>query len=155
MQKVIKMLYKTCPGCNKPISYEKKYCDECQIKHDEKVKLYRSKSNKIYNSEKRNKDNNDFYHSLSWIRLSDTCRKKFYYLDIWSYYYENKIEYGDICHHIEELNKNKSRALDITNLIYLTQAHHNMIHDMYKINYGGMKSKLFELIDKWNKEIKG
>lgn len=148
------MLNKTCPKCNKIIPYEQHYCEECQKVHDKEIAIYRSKSNKKYNAELRDKTSNDFYHSVAWTRLTEQCKTKYKYLDIWSYYYENKIEYGDICHHVEELSKNKSRALDINNLIYVTQKHHNMIHDMYKLNYGGMKAKLFELIDRWNKEIK-
>lgn len=147
------MLYKTCPKCNNKITYELKYCEVCQVIHDNESLMHKSNSNKYYNTEIRDKERSDFYHNISWTRLAEQCKKNFFYLDIYSYYYENKIEYGDISHHIEELEKNDKRKLDINNLIYLTQSHHNHIHAMYKKNYGGMKQILFNLVERWNKEM--
>lgn len=148
------MLYKTCPKCNCNIPYEKQYCEICEKIHDRDLKVYKSRMNKQYNIDIRDKESIDFYHSVAWTRLTALCKDRYKNLDIYSYYYDHKIEYGEICHHIEEVSKNKDRVLDIDNLIYVTREHHNEIHSMYKKNYGGMKQILFNLIDRWNNEMK-
>lgn len=67
---------------------------------------------------------------------------------------EGKIEYGNICHHIEELKDNQDRILDIDNLIYVTERHHNMIHSLYDNGKKElMQKKLFELVNRWKEEI--
>lgn len=148
------MLYKTCSKCNIKITYDKKYCDICQVIHDKETQLYKSIANKKYNKEARNQESNEFYHSMAWQILSEACKKRFVYIDIYSYYVEKKIIYGEISHHIIELTKDKSKGLDINNLIYLSIANHNKIHELYKKDYEGTKELLFNLVDRWKGEMK-
>lgn len=141
-------LKKQC-RCGKIIDYSMKYCDECE----DKVKQYKKDNNRYYDKNIRNKDSATVYHSVQWNRLTEQCKNRFKGLDIYSYYMLGEIEYGMLCHHIEEITINDSRKYDLENLIYLTGSNHNSIHAMYKQDYEGTKKVLFELIERWKKEF--
>lgn len=141
-------LKKQC-RCGKIIDYSAKYCDECE----DKVKQTKKESNQYYDKNIRNKDSSEIYHSVEWNRLTEQCKNRFKGLDVYSYYILGKLEYGSLCHHIEEITLNKDRRYDLENLIYLSNSNHNMIHSLYKKDYEGTKKMLFELVSRWKKEF--
>lgn len=141
-------LKKQC-RCGKIIDYTDKYCSECE----DKVKETKRDSNRYYDKNIRNQDSKAVYNSKQWNRLTEQCKDRFKGLDIYSYYILNEIEYGNICHHIEEIVLNDRRQYDIENLIYLNSSNHNIIHSMYKNDYEGTKKMLFELVERWKKDI--
>ena len=137
-------LLKTCPKCSKLISYELNLCAEC---NKDKYKYDKT----------RDKYKVNFYHSKEWLHTVELVKNKYKQLDIYEYYINNAIVYGNISHHIEELTDNKARRLDITNLIYLTTENHNKIHALYnksKESKIATQQLLFNLINKWNEEMK-
>jgi hypothetical protein len=136
-------LLKTCPRCSKLISYELNLCEECN-------------RDKYEYDKTRDKYKVNFYHSKEWLHTVELVKLKYKQLDIYEYYINHAIVYGNISHHIEELTYNKARRLDITNLIYLTTENHNKIHALYNKSIESKKETqrmLFELIEKWNKEM--
>jgi 5-methylcytosine-specific restriction enzyme A len=142
-------LKKLCRCGKKVIDYKDKYCDECS----KKINKEKSEKNRLYDKECRNKDSSAIYHSKEWSRLTELCRSRFNRLDIYSLYVLNSIEYGTICHHIEEVTDSKERIYDLQNLILLSGSNHNTIHYLYKKDYEGTKKMLFELIERWKKEM--
>lgn len=143
-------LKKECK-CGRIIDYSDKCCPNCE----DKMKENKKDSQRYYDKNIRNQDSKAVYHSIQWDYLTTQCKVKFKGLDIYSYYVLDKIEYGYICHHVEEITVNKDRQYDITNLIYLSKSNHNIIHGLYKNDYEGTKKMLFELIGRWNKEFIG
>jgi len=142
-------LKKEC-RCGNIIDYSAKYCEECESK----VKQNKRDSNRYYDNNIRNKESAAVYQSIQWDYLTTQCKVRFKGLDIYSYYMLDKIEYGSICHHIEEITINKDRKYDLENLIYLSSSNHNMIHGMYKQDYKGTMSMLFKLVERWKAEIR-
>lgn len=141
-------LKKEC-RCGNIIDYSVKCCPDCA----DKIKESKRDTQRYYDKEIRNQDSKAVYHSIQWDYLTTQCKVKFKGLDIYSYYVLGTIEYGNICHHIEEITINKDRQYDISNLIFLSSSNHNIIHGLYKQDYEGTKKMLFELVERWKKEF--
>ena len=88
-------------------------------------------SNKNYDKFSRNKESASFYATGQWKRLTKTCKDKFKGLDIYSYYIDGKLKYGDLSHHIVEISEDKNRSYDIDNLIWLSDSTHKTVHVAY------------------------
>lgn len=146
---LIMALKKCCPKCGRIIDYSAKYCDECS----KNVAKSKKDNNRYYDKNLRNKESTKVYHSKEWDMLTEQCKSRFKGLDIYSYYVLGKIECGSICHHIEEITNNKERIYDLENLIYLSNGNHNVVHSLYKKDYEGTMKMLFELVDRWKKEM--
>ena len=137
--------------CGNIIDYSNKYCEKCKVIADRE----KSDRNKYYDKNLRNKESSDIYHSPEWQQLTQECKNKFKGIDIYSLYVNDVLEFGSLSHHIEEVTKNKLRVYDITNLIWLTDKNHKLIHKLYKKDYKVVKKMLFELIDRFNKQYGG
>lgn len=132
------MLMKVCGRCGKKIEATKT-CECSKSRH------------KVYDREYRNKDNAEFYHSKAWKQLTKLCKLKANGLDMYELEVNGKIVKGTLSHHIEELEDNKDRALDITNLIWVSEKTHNYIHSVYnksKEDKNKLKALLFKIINK-------
>ena len=73
-------------------------------------------------------------------------------MDIYSWYKYGRIEAGRIVHHIIPIKDDYSRRLDLTNLIYLTDANHKIIHARYEESEqkkGEVQQELFRMIECW------
>lgn len=138
-----------CPRCGEVIDYSMRYCNECS----KNIKKMKAESNRYYDKNIRNKESTEVYHSKEWDMLTEQCKSRFKGLDIYSLYILGKIEYGNISHHIEEIAINKERIYDLENLIYLSSSNHNVVHSLYKKDYEGTKKILFELVERWKKEM--
>ena len=137
-------LMTTCNKCNKKIPYGKSMCDKCE-------ELYKYDYDK-----RRNSYSKAFYQSKEWHNTLEKIKIKYKCLDIYEYYINGTIIYGDIGHHIEELRDNKNRRLDIRNIIYLTIENHNKIHALYNKSTESkieVQKLLFNLVNKWNEEM--
>ena len=113
----------------------------------------KKESQRVYDREQRK--NADFYSSKEWVRLTELCKNKFKGLDIYRLYKYRVYTSGELSHHVEELNDNKERALDIKNLIYLSDESHREIHTAYnksKEDKRVMQEYLFEIIKQYEKE---
>lgn len=132
------MLMKVCGKCGKKIEATKT-CECSKSRH------------KVYDREYRNKEHAEFYNSKAWKQLTKLCKLKANGLDMYELEVNNKIVKGTLSHHIEELEDNKDRALDITNLIWVSEKTHNFIHAEYnksKENKDKLKALLFKIINK-------
>lgn len=138
---------KICPRCRKVYSYDDKVCPNgCSDKT-------KRESDKVYDQEQR--VNQDLYNSREWKFLRDNCRKKFSGLCIWSLYKEKRIIQGKLTHHIVPVEDNKKKALDPMNLIYLSDAAHREIHELYEEDKEGTQSLLFDYIREWEESDEG
>ena len=144
------MLKRIC-RCGIIIDYSQKYCDKCTVIAEQ----HKSDRNKYYDENIRNKESSDIYHSSEWQQLTQECKSKFKAIDVYSLYVNDILEFGSLSHHIEEVTKNKARAFDLTNLIWLTSDNHTFIHKLYRKDYEGTKKMLFELVDRFNKQYGG
>lgn len=138
-------LKKLC-RCGKIIDYTDKYCVECTNKHLQEKK----DTNKYYDINHRK--NKDIYSDTIWRKLTEICKNKFNGIDIYSLFVYNKLVYGSLSHHIVEVDEDKNRIYDISNLIYVSDASHREIHSAY--NKGGrvkkdMQELLFSLITRY------
>ena len=133
------MLMKLCARCGKKIPSNAK-CDCVKERH------------KIYNREYRDNESADFYNSKQWKTLRNICKLKANGLDLYELLVNNKYVKGTLSHHIEELKDNKSRALDINNLIWISDKTHNYIHAQYDKSAEdkkNMQNKLFDILNKY------
>ena len=112
------MFYKLCGSCGNKIKIDE-VCS-CKARRD-----------KAYDRERRDKSKANFYHSKAWKQLTKQCKLRDNGLDLFQLKLNNKIVKGELSHHIEEIGDNPSRKLDLTNLIYVSQATHNFIHSVY------------------------
>lgn len=130
-------ILKMCNRCNKVLAYSK-VC-ECYARYQQ------------YDVDRQ--DKHSFYKTKEW----NAIRKKVIYLcnsiDIYSYYNDNKIEYGRTVHHIVPITEDWSKRLDIDNLIYLTESNHRKIHERMNQRKEEVEKELRELKVKWKKEI--
>lgn len=144
------MLYKICSTCKERYEYisrNSKCSNGCMDKN-------KKERNKNYDKFSRNKDSASFYATGQWKKLTKECREKFKGLDIYSYYINNEIVYGNLSHHIIELVEDKSKAYDLNNLIWLSDNSHTVVHTAYKCGEKIKMQKLLKnLIDMYEREF--
>lgn len=131
------MLMKICGRCGKKIAQGSKY--SC-------VK----ERHKLYDKEYRNKNAANFYHSKAWKEMTKLCKLKANGLDLYELVINKRIIKGTLSHHIEELEDNRARALDITNLIWVSDKTHAFIHSEYNKsleNKRKLQQKLFLIVN--------
>ena len=117
------VICKYCDKCHKRIRIGEK-CG-CRYKHDHKVCI-----------------DDDFYKSVEWRNARSKCIELCCGLDLYSLSM-GKIEFGYTVHHIEPLDIMPRLALVQTNLIYLTESNHRIIHELYKKgHYGELTTQL-------------
>ncbi|WP_462351188.1 endonuclease [Fusobacterium varium] len=133
------MLYKICGSCGN------------KIKHDE-ICPCRKKRGRGYDRENRNKVNAKFYNSREWKKLTRLCKLRANGLDLYELEINKRIVKGSLTHHIEELEDNRGRALDINNLIWVGDRTHAFIHAEYEKSSEAkekMQEILFKIIKKY------
>lgn len=73
----------------------------------------------------------DFYKTGDWIKARAKCIQDCCGLDLYSLYVHGVIEYGFTVHHIEPINITPELRLTQSNLIYLTESNHQIVHSLY------------------------
>ena len=73
-----------------------------------------------------------FYVCNDWRRLREKAIQLYDGIDIYAYYVQHRIMTADMVHHIEEVEDNWNRRLDISNLIPLSNTNHGIISALYK-----------------------
>lgn len=124
-----------CPRCRTVYSYDFK---ECPLGCNKKNK---KESDKIYN--KCQRVNQDFYDSKEWRILREACKNRFSGICIWTLYKHKRMVKGRVAHHIVPVEINKNLALNIDNLIYVSDEAHREIH----LNLDTSSSKEFGLLN--------
>ena len=118
-------------GCQK-----RRYQEEDKYTKDDKYKL--------------------FYKSRSWNRARDIAIDFYGGLDIYSLYVLGRMEYGQTVHHIIPLKECWKRRTDVSNLIYLTESSHQIIHNIMiqgETQKQEVISLLFSLVERYRQEM--
>ena len=104
-----------------------KYCDRCrrQLRIGEKCPYCFKARNKSYAKD-------DFYQSSEWLKARKLCIELCCGLDLYSLYHNDTIEYGYTVHHIEPVEVSPQLRLEQSNLIYLSESSHQVVHNLYK-----------------------
>lgn len=102
-----------------------KYCDKChkRLKIGEKCTCTYKTDHKICSDD-------DFYNTSDWHKAREQCKMLCCGLDLYSLS-QGRIEYGFTVHHIEPINLKPDLRLVQSNLIYLTESNHRIIHGLY------------------------
>lgn len=144
-------LKKLC-RCGKVIDYTDKYCDKCTDKYEQDIKY----KNRLY--DKQYRKNKEIYHSKEWVKLVELCKQRYQYIDIYEYYVNHQLVYGNLCHHIMPVEENKDRIYDLDNLIYLSNSSHALIHSEYDKSdktKKKMQKILIDCVERWKQEGRG
>lgn len=105
-----------------------------------------------YDMNHRNKESISFYHSNQWKHMQALVKMACHGLDMYAFYVEHRLVKGRIAHHIIPISQEPDRALDMGNLIYVSDSSHKKIHDAYSKSDDDknlMQKKLFSI----NKKI--
>lgn len=111
-------LYKRCSRCGKRIAVG----SSCTCTNKRHTATRRQVSDK----------ENKFYSSAEWKKLRQQAIDYYFALDIYSYYKNNLIEFGETVHHIIPIREDFDKRNDIKNLIFLTESNHQRIHELMK-----------------------
>lgn len=130
------MLSKICSYCGKRISIASS-CP-CMAK-------LKCKAQKHY---KYNEGVKKFYSTKEWNDARERCIARCYGIDLYSFFMLNKIEYGEVVHHIVPLLDDYSKRIDIDNLIFLTERNHKLIHSLYEHSYDKTMNMLKSLLNR-------
>ena len=86
--------------------------------------------------------------------MTALCKLKANGLDLYELVINNNIVKGTLSHHIDELEEARDKALDINNLIWISDKIHSYIHSEYNKNLESknkMKEVLFNIIKNYYK----
>lgn len=114
---VIFMLMKICGKCGKKLLQNRR-CP-CQ-----------NERHKLYNSARRDKEKNTFYHSKQWREIAEQVKARANGLDEY-FLAQGILEKGSTVHHIYTLDERPDLKLSTDNLIYVSAKTHNWIHAEY------------------------
>lgn len=155
---------KRCSRCMKvSINATEKYCDKCMIEYNKQQQESRKqyykkgtyKQSHLYkmSHDEEYKEKVAFYKSDTWLQCRDRVLVRCKGIDLYDYYINGVFSLGRVVHHIVPRKEDKSRQYDVDNLIALTNTNHNKIHDMYKTDKENIQKMLFELLDRWDREM--
>lgn len=141
-------------GCTRILKDNNKYCTYhkklYEKENKERYKEY--KARRLHNEEQQRFQK--FYNCEAWKRLRELAINDTVAIDVVDYYMMGQINQGERVHHIIELNQDFNKRLDRTNLIYLTERNHRIVHREYcNGNKAKMQELLFSLKIKFMKEF--
>ena len=117
------------------------YCE----KHAKVKQQDNRRRNRKYKQQRNDQKEQHFYKSAI----------VFYFgMDIYEYYTTGRIAEGYTAHHIVELKEDWSKALDVNNIIYLTESNHQLIHEKYKKSKKQVQRLLYEMILRFYEEFR-
>ena len=129
---------RVCPICGKVHEIGQR-CPKAGNRHKE------------YDKEHRNARKRMFYHSRRWHKMRDLVKAKFNGLDAYQFTVNHVMIPGTTIHHIIPLSDDPSKAMDIGNLILLSDATHNFIHSKYRTEEKVNIQKFLKIIvDEWD-----
>ena len=139
------MLMRECPVCGKT----HRQGERCP---------YAGARQQEYDANHRSKESILFYHSNQWKRMQALVKMACHGLDMYAFYVEHRLVKGRIAHHIIPISQEPGRALDMGNLIYVSDSSHKKIHDAYAKSDDDkkiMQKKLFSINKKIFHEAEG
>lgn len=139
------MLLRICNYCGKRIPVGQQ-CD-CKPSRERDAAANRA-AQRRYDRFHRDKEAAAFYASVSWHRTRQTVWARAFGLDEYIYHTTGKAVPADTVHHIVELNEDKGRAYDLSNLICVSKQTHKQIHLQYRKRNckKEMQNKLFAAV---------
>lgn len=121
-----------------------KYCEYCH-----KVMPYEHECTKKIKYTSTEKKTNPFYLSKQWTDKREHIKRKCFGLDVYDLIVNHTVTYGRIVHHIVPLNDNQHLKLSDSNLIFLSDSNHQLIHEMLNQNYISTINMLTECLKKF------
>jgi len=119
-----KMLVKICDNCGRRL----KQNESCRCRH------------RLYDKTQRNQEKAKLYHSPAWSKIVKRVKERANGLD--EYELANgRLCKGNLAHHIYTIEDRPDLKLTLSNLIYVSNATHNMIHGEYEKG-GEQKQKM-------------
>lgn len=113
------MLTKICGKCG--ARYSGACCPHCEAKRQ-----------KNYDRSERNKDRAAFYKSKAWQTMTALCKARCHGIDMFELNQTGRVVMGRLSHHIIPVEDDIGRALDINNLIWVSDHSHQIIHAAYE-----------------------
>ena len=144
-------LKKQCPRCGVKIDITQQSCDMCSEHYSEKKKA----AYRMYDEKKRDKAAHAFYLSQKWKTLRELILNRYAFIDVYLYYTTGQVQKADTVHHIIEISEDDNKKLDPNNLIPVTRKTHEKIHRMYRDNKKATQELLFNLLRRWEDNMKG
>lgn len=133
-------IYKRCDKCGRRLPLGTK-CPCIKQRHKE------------YDNTRRNKHRAKIYGGKRWQDTREFVMEMYAGMDLYSYFVLHKIEPANTVHHIIPLEEDESKAYDVSDLIPLTNAHHQEIHKrMENGEHDEVIAELKELVDRYRKE---
>ena len=124
----------TCPFCMGETML-KRICDICgRTVAQGKPCPCRASRHRAYDRERRDKNKAAFYNGKAWQRITEAARRRAQYADEVVFAETGRLIPGAIVHHIEPIDENPARKLDMENLIFVSAQTHKKIHDAYDKN---------------------
>lgn len=122
-----------------------KICNKCgkKLPHNERCTCQNSR-HKLYNSSRRDKTKNAFYHSREWTAVVAAVKARAQGLDEYALA-RGLIEFGSTVHHIYPIDDRPDLKLALDNLIYVSAKNHNHIHAAYSKDVATKKNLQAEL----------
>lgn len=105
------------------------------------AKMLRSK-NADYDKYRRDRQSRDFYNSSGWHHVRDMALQTDQGIDVYMYMTEHKIIPADTGHHIIPIKDDRSRKLDVSNIMSVSGASHSIIEQGYRDDKQAMIVKL-------------
>lgn len=136
-------------GCNSLIKYKEKYCEKHAHLENEKKK----ERHKHYDSHRKEDKEWKFYRSKEWLKVRQLILNHFNYIDIYTYFMDEKIIKANTCHHIIEIREDWSKRISLINLFPCSESSHAKIHKLYEKDKEGTQKLLNDLIKRWHKEV--
>jgi hypothetical protein len=76
-------------------------------------------------------DNQMFYSSAAWKKISRAARQRAQHLDEYELAYRGRLTKGTLVHHIYTIQERPDLMLSLDNLIVVSRKTHDMIHEAY------------------------
>ena len=122
----------------------KKYCEYCH-----RVMPYEHECTKKIKYTSTEKKTNPFYLSKQWIDKREKIKRKCFGLDVYDLIVNHTVTYGRIVHHIIPLEKNERLKLSDSNLIFLSDSSHYLIHKKLDRNYAETVKEIQNILKKF------
>ncbi|MFR1304108.1 hypothetical protein [Eubacterium callanderi] len=142
--------YCSYTGCRVLLPEDVQYCE----KHAKVKQQDNRRRNRKYKQQRNDQKEQHFYKSEQWERCRQSAIVFYFGMDIYEYYTTGRIAEGYTAHHIVELKEDWSKALDVNNIIYLTESNHQLIHEKYKKSKKQVQRLLYDMILRFYEEFR-
>lgn len=145
------MINKYCEYCHKVVPYD----HDCPLRIKYHISDWEDEWEKYKkNKQEKGQKTNPFYFSKQWIDKREYIKQKCFGLDVYDFVINQKITYGLIVHHIIPFNHNERLKLSDSNLIFLSDSNHKLIHKKMGKNYSKTVKEVQNVLKEFEKMFK-